>query len=215
MNYLNIIPYDIYIQIYKYVYNDCLKELIIYNDNKRNNKYKDMFIKNIINDENRIYYTSLEMFNMVSLGIINKDEDSNKYYYDDTDELEELYFLSDINIDNFTNYHYNILIAKLPDNFKEATCIKLKLSNIDLLLGFVEDNDDDNVYIPLYYILEDELKTWLELIYYTNKLFNEYLVINNLIINVNFYTLYRFDTIIENGFTVLVPYFDEHFYLII
>lgn len=210
MNYLNIIPYDVYTLIYKYIYNDCIKELIIYNDNKRNNKYKNMFIKNIINDENRIYYTSLEMFNLVSLGIINKDEDSNKYY-DDTDELEELYFLSDINVDNFTKYHYNILIAELPENFKEATCIKLKLSNIDLLLGFDEDNNDDNVYIPLYYILEDELKTWLELIYYTNKLFNEYLLINNLIINVNFFTLYRFDTVIENGFTVLVPYFDEHF----
>jgi hypothetical protein len=211
MNYLNIIPYDIYTQIYKYVYNDCIKELIITLDNKRNNKYKDMFIKNIINDENRIYYTSLEMFNLVSLGIINKDEDSDKYYYDDTDELEELYFLSDINVDNFTKYHYNILIQELPENFKDATCIKLKLSNIDLLLGFDEDNNEDNVYIPLYYILEDELKTWLELIYYTNKLFNEYLAINNLIINVNFFTLYRFDTIIENGFTVLVPYFDEHF----
>ena len=213
MNYLNIIPYDVYTLIYKYIYNDCIKELIIYNDNKRNNKYKNMFIKNIINDENRIYYTSLEMFNLVSLGIINKDEDSNKYY-DDTDELEELYFLSDINVDNFTKYHYNILIAELPENFKEATCIKLKLSNIDLLLGFDEDNNDDNVYIPLYYILEDELKTWLELIYYTNKLFNEYLLINNLIINVNFFTLYRFDTVIENGFTVLVPYFGT-FYLII
>ena len=211
MNYLNIIPYDIYTQIYKYVYNDCIKELIITLDNKRNNKYKDMFIKNIINDENRIYYTSLEMFNLVSLGIINKDENSDKYYDDDTDELEELYFLSDINVDNFTKYHYNILIQELPENFKDATCIKLKLSNIDLLLGFDEDNNEDNVYIPLYYILEDELKTWLELIYYTNKLFNEYLAINNLIINVNFFTLYRFDTIIENGFTVLVPYFDEHF----
>lgn len=211
MNYLNIIPYDVYTLIYKYIYNDCIKELTIYNDNKRNNKYKDMFIKNIINDENRIYYTSLEMFNLVSLGIINNNEDSNKYYDDDTDELEELYFLSDINVDNFTKYHYNILIAELPENFKEATCIKLKLSNIDLLLGFDEDNNDDNVYIPLYYILEDELKTWLELIYYTNKLFNEYLLINNLIINVNFFTLYRFDTVIENGFTVLVPYFDEHF----
>lgn len=211
MNYLNIIPYDVYTLIYKYIYNDCMKELTIYNDNKRNNKYKDMFIKNIINDENRIYYTSLEMFNLVSLGIINNNEDSNKYYDDDTDELEELYFLSDINVDNFTKYHYNILIEELPENFKEATCIKLKLSNIDLLLGFDEYNNDDNVYIPLYYILEDELKTWLELIYYTNKLFNEYLLINNLIINVNFFTLYRFDTVIENGFTVLVPYFDEHF----
>jgi hypothetical protein len=211
MNYLNIIPNDIYTQIYKYVYNDCIKDLIITINTKRNNKYKDKFIKNIINDENRIYYTSLELFNLVSLGIINKDEDSDKYYDNITDELEELYFLSDINIDNFTKYHYNILITELPKNFQNATCIKLKLSNIDLLLGFDEDNNDDNVYIPLYYILKDELKTWLELIYYTNKLFNEYLLINNLIINVNFFSLYRFDTIIENGFTVLVPYFDEHF----
>jgi hypothetical protein len=213
MNYLNIIPYDIYTLIYKYVYNDCIKELKLLNDTKRNNKYKNKFIKNIINDENRIYYTSLEIFNLVSLGIINKDEEIDKYYDNDneTNELEELYYLSDINIDNFTNYHYNILITELPDSFKEATCIKLKFFNIDLLLGFDEDDNNDNVYIPLYYILQNELKTWLELIYYTNMLFNEYLLINNLTINVNFFTLYRFEIIIENGFTVLVPYFDEHF----
>ncbi len=28
MNYLNIIPHDIYIFVYKYIYNDCMKELI-------------------------------------------------------------------------------------------------------------------------------------------------------------------------------------------
>lgn len=207
-----MIPHDIYTQIYKYVYNDCLKELIITFDNKRNNKYKYKIIKNIINDEYRIYYTSLKIFNMVSLGIIsNNEEESDKYYEDNTEELEELYYLSDINIGNFTKYHYNILITELPENFKEATCIKLKLSNIDLLFGFDIDNNNDNVYIPLYYILKNEIKTWLELIYYTNKLFNGYLLLNNLIINLNFFTLYRFDIIIENGFTVLVPYFDEHF----
>ena len=26
----------------------------------------------------------------------------------------------------------------------------------------------------------------------------------------NFFTLYKFDTIIENGFKVIVPYFEEH-----
>lgn len=207
-----MIPHDIYTQIYKYVYNDCLKELIIKSDNKRNNKYKYKIIKNIINDEYRIYYTSLKIFNMVSLGIIsNNEEESDNFYEDNTEELEELYYLSDINIDNFTKYHYNILITELPEKFKEATCIKLKLSNIDLLLGFDIDNNNDTVYIPLYYILKNEIKTWLELIYYTNKLFNGYLLLNNLIINVNFFTLYRFDIIIENGFTVLVPYFDEYF----
>lgn len=208
-----MLPHDIYIHIYKYVYNDCLKELIDTINNKRNNKYKNKIIKNIINDEYRIYYTSLKIFNMKSLGIIsNNDEESDKYYEDNSDELEELYFLLDINVDNFIKYHYNILIKELPENFKEATCIKLKFSNIDLLLGFDIDNNNDNVYIPLYYILKNEIKTWLELIYYTNKLFNGYLLLNNLIINVNFFTLYRFDIITENGFTVLVPYFDENYF---
>ena len=88
--------------------------------------------------------------------------------------------------------------------------IKLKLSNIEILLGFDIDNADDIVYTPLYYLLKDELKTWLELIYYTNKLFNEYLFVHNLSINTNFFTLHKFDTIIENGYTVIVPYFEEH-----
>jgi hypothetical protein len=167
-----------------------MKELIFVIKNKRENKYKYKFIKNILNDENKIYYTSLSIFNMVSLGIINKnDKCEESYYKNKTEELEELYYLSEINI-------------------KEATCIKLKLSNIDILLGFEEDNE--LIYFPIYYFLKDELRSWLELIYYTNKLFTKFLLIHNLIININFFTLYKFDTIIENGFTIIVPYFDEH-----
>lgn len=206
MNYLNLLPYDIYTQIYKYVYNDCMKELLSNNIIKRNNRYKDLFIKDIINYENRIYYTSLDIFNMVSLGIISSDENVDNYYDKNTEELEELYYLSDINIENFLEHHYDILTTELPEDFQNATCIKVKLSNISILLGF----DTEDIYIPLYYILEDELKTWLELIYYTNMLLNEYLLLNNIIINVDFFTLYRFDTIIENGFIVIVPFFDEY-----
>lgn len=206
MNYLNLLPYDIYTQIYKYVYNDCMKELLTNNIIKRNNRYKDLFIKDIINYENRIYYTSLDIFNMVSLGIISSDENVDNYYDKNTEELEELYYLSDINIENFLEHHYDILTTELPEDFQNATCIKVKLSNISILLGF----DTEDIYIPLYYILEDELKTWLELIYYTNMLLNEYLLLNNIIINVDFFTLYRFDTIIENGFIVIVPFFDEY-----
>ena len=206
MNYLNLLPYDIYIQIYKYVYNDCMKELLTNNIIKRNNRYKDLFIKDIINYENRIYYTSLDIFNMVSLGIISSDENVDNYYDKNTEELEELYYLSDINIENFLEHHYDILTTELPEDFQNATCIKVKLSNISILLGF----DTEDIYIPLYYILENELKTWLELIYYTNMLLNEYLLLNNIIINVDFFTLYRFDTIIENGFVVIVPFFDEY-----
>ena len=206
MNYLNLLPYDIYTQIYKYVYNDCMKELLTNNIIKRNNRYKDLFIKDIINYENRIYYTSLDIFNMVSLGIISSDENVDNYYDNNTEELEELYYLSDINIKNFLEHHYDILTTELPEDFQNATCIKVKLSNISILLGF----DTEDIYIPLYYILEDELKTWLELIYYTNMLLNEYLLLNNIIINVDFFTLYRFDTIIENGFVVIVPFFDEY-----
>ena len=206
MNYLNLLPYDIYTQIYKYVYNDCMKELLSNNINKRNNRYKDLFIKKIINYENRIYYTSLDIFNMVSLGIIADNNNTDHYYDNNTEELEELYYLSDINIKNFLEHHYNILTTELPEDFQNATCIKVKLSNISILLGF----DTEDIYIPLYYILEDELKTWLELIYYTNILLNEYLLLNNIIINVDFFTLYRFDTIIENGFIVIVPFFDEY-----
>jgi hypothetical protein len=206
MNYLNIIPYDIYTQIYKYVYDGCMEELIRNHINKRNNIYKDLFINDIINYENRIYYTSLNIFNMVSLGIV-ADNDNTDYYYDNnTKELEDLYYLSDININNFLEHHYDILITELPEDIKNATCIKMKLSNISILLGL----DTDDIYIPLYYILTDELRTWLELVYYTNILLNEYLLLNNIIINVDLFTLYRFDTIIENGFVVIVPSFDEY-----
>ena len=209
MNYLNIIPHDIYIQIYKYIYNDCMKELLFILNNRRNNKYKYKLIKNILNDENRIYYTSLSIFNLVSLKIISNNDNSDEYYNNNSDELEELYYLSEINVNNFLIYHYDILIAELPNNFKDATCIKFKFSNIDILLGFDADNNDV-IYSPLYYILKDELRTWIELIYYTNKLINEYLVVHNLAINLNFFSLYKFDTIIENGFTVIVPYFEDH-----
>jgi len=207
MNYLNIIPHDIYMQIYKYIYNDCMKELIFILNNRRNNKYKYKLIKNILNDENRVYYTSLNIFNLKSLKIISNSENSDEYYNNSSEELEELYYLSEININNFILYHYDILITELSENFKEATCIKLKLSNIDILLGF---DINDVIYSPLYYILKDDLRTWLELIYYTNKLLNEYLVVHNLAINLNFFSLYKFDTIIENGFTVIIPYFEDH-----
>lgn len=221
MSYLTKLPHDIYTLIYKYVYKDCMTELVNRARDKRNTKYKDKFMKAIMNEDVRLYYTSLEMFNMVSLGIIGKDEDCYKYYAgetgdaDETGELEELYYLSDITEYNFRKHHYDILItAELPENFKDATCIKMKLTNIDTLLGFNEgfhngDDENDNVYIPLYYLLEDFLTTWLELIYYTNKLLNEYLAINNIVINVNFFPLYRFDTIVENGYKVIVPFFEE------
>lgn len=209
MNYLNIIPHDIYMQIYKYIYHDCMKELIYFFNNRRNNKYKYKLIKNIINDENRIYYTSLSIFNLVSLGIISNNDNCEKYYNNSSDELEELYYLSEINVNNLLKYHYDILITELPDHLKDATCIKLKLYNIDILLGFEADNNDI-IYSPLYYILKYELRTWIELIYYTNKLLNEYLRIHNLLINLNFFSLYKFDTIIENGFIVIVPSFEDH-----
>jgi hypothetical protein len=127
-------------------------------------------------------------------------------------ELEELYYLSAITENNFRKHHYNILITELPENFKDATCIKMKLTNIDILLGFTEgfnNGDDDNVYIPLYYLLNNHITTWIELIYYTNKLLNEYLAINNIVLNINFFPLYRFETIIENGYKVIVPFFEE------
>jgi hypothetical protein len=200
-----------------------MTELIKSARDKRNTKYKDKFMKAIMNGDVRLYYTSLVMFNMESLGIIGKDENCDKYYANEmsdvageTGELEELYYLSDITEYNFRKHHYDILItAELPENFKDATCIKMKLTNIDILLGFNEgfhngdDENDDNIYIPLYYLLDDFLTTWLELIYYTNKLLNEYLAINNIVINVNFFPLYRFDTIVENGYKVIVPFFEE------
>jgi len=182
-----------------------MKEVVSSYNDKRNNKYKDKFFQNIINDNNRICYTYLDIFNPISFGIINNYENMEN----DTDLLdEEIYYLSKITEYNFRKYHYNILINDLPDNFKEATCIRIKLSNIDILLGF--DDLDDTIYPPLYYLFKDFLTTWLELIYYTNKLLNEYLLINNLVFNVNFFPLYKFETIIENGYVVIVPFFEEY-----
>ena len=103
MNYLHIIPCDIYTQIYKYVYNDCMREVVSSYNDKRNNKFKDKYLAYIANDQNRIYYTSLEMFNLVSLGIINKYENYFNHSVDDDDMLdEELYYLSKITEYNFT-----------------------------------------------------------------------------------------------------------------
>ena len=42
-------------------------------------------------------------------------------------------------------------------------------------------------------------------IYYTNKLVKEYLIVSNL--DMDMLPLYRFDTVIENGYTVIVPSF--------
>jgi hypothetical protein len=89
-------------------------------------------------------YTSLNIFNLKSLKIISNSENSDEYYNNSSEELEELYYLSEININNFLLYHYDILITELSENFKEATCIKLKLSNIDILLGF---DINDVIYI--------------------------------------------------------------------
>ena len=86
----------------------------------------------------------------------------------------------------------------------------MRLSNIDVLLGFDTEDPDDIIYPPLYYLLNDFLTTWLELIYYTNKLLNEYLLIHNLTMNINFFQLDRFDTVIENGYMVIVPVFEEY-----
>ena len=86
---------------------------------------------------------------MVSLGIVADTDNTDQYYDNNTEELEELYYLSDININNFLQHHYDILTTELPEDFKNATCIKLKLSNISILLGF----DTEDIYIPLYYIL--------------------------------------------------------------
>lgn len=210
MSYLHIIPHDIYIHIYKYVYNDCMKDVVRTYKNKRDTKYKDKYLEAILNDNNRLYYTSLEIFNAVSLGITSDLYDNN--INNNTDILdEELYYLSAITEFNFINYHYNILTTTdLPDNLKEATCIRIRLYNIDILLGFDDPNDTDNIiYAPLYYILNDFITTWLELVYYTNKLLNEYLFIHNLATNGALFPLYRFDTVIENGYTVIVPIFEE------
>ena len=221
MNYLHIIPHDIYIHIYKYVYGDCMKEIVSSFNDKRNNKFKDRFVQTILNDDIRVYYTTLEIFNTVSLGITSSTfattsstiATANMYYDDNGMDIldEELYYLSAITEFNFRNYHFNILTTELPDNLKEATCIRLRLSNIDILLGFDDPNDtNDMIYAPLYYLLNDFITTWLELVYYTNRLLNEYLLIHNLATNGAFFSLYRFDTVIENGYVVIVPIFEDN-----
>jgi hypothetical protein len=185
-----------------------MKDIISTYKDKRNNKYKDQFIQNILNDDNMVCYTSLEIFNPISLGIVNDYESMEN----DSDLLdEELYYLSKITEFNFRRYHFNILITELPDNLKDATCIRIKLSNIDILLGFDDPNDtNDILYPPLYYLFNDFITTWIELIYYTNKLLNEYLLIHNLVFDVNFFPLYKFETVIENGYVVIVPFFEEY-----
>ena len=192
MNYLHIIPTDIYTQIYKYVYDDCMKDIVRSYNDKRNTKYKNKLIRKIMNDDIWIHYTSLDIFNHVSLGLLaesNVDNDNDNDLLD-----EEMYYLTKITEYNFRMYHYSILITELPDVFKDASCIRITLLN-----------DDD--IVPLYYLFKDFITTWIELIYYTNKLVKEFLILNNL--QMDFFPLYRYDTVIENGYTVLVPYFEE------
>jgi len=196
-NYLEIIPSDIYTQIYKYIYDDCMKDIVFSYNDKRNRNYKNKVIRRIINDDIWIHYTSLEIFNLVSLGIISDsngdtDGDADGVGSDDTDYLdEEMYYLTKITEANFNRFHYNILIAELPESFKEALCIRMALSYHNTQ--------------PLYYLLKDYITTWIELIYYTNKLVKEYLIVSNL--DMDMLPLYRFDTVIENGYTVIVPSF--------
>lgn len=192
MNYLHIIPTDIYTQIYKYVYDDCMKDIVFSYNDKRNRKYYNKLIRKIMNDDIWIHYTSLDIFNIVSLGIVNDEGED----HGDTDYIdEEFYYLTKITENNFKRYHYNILISELPDNLKEATCIRMTLPYYDT---------DDS--LSLYYLLKEFLTTWIELIYYTNKLLKEYLILNNL--ELDMIPLYRFDTVIENGYTVIIPSFE-------
>lgn len=192
MNYLHIIPTDIYTQIYKYIYDDCMKDIVFSHNDKRNRKYYNKMIRKIMNDDIWIHYTSLDIFNLVSLGISDDNDRDDSDDSDDYDYLdEEMYYLAKITENNFRRYHYNILITELPEIFKEATCIRMTLSLYDM---------------PLYYLLKDFLTTWIELIYFTDKLVKEYLVLNNL--EMDMIPLYRFDTVIENGYTVIVPSFE-------
>ena len=192
MNYLHIIPTDIYTQIYKYVYDDCMKDIVFSYNDKRNRKYYNKLIRKIMNDDIWIHYTSLDIFNIVSLGVVNDDGEDHV----DTDYIdEEFYYLTKITENNFKRYHYNILISELPDNLKEATCIRMTLPYYDT---------DDS--LSLYYLLKEFLTTWIELIYYTNKLLKEYLILNNF--ELDMIPLYRFDTVIENGYTVIIPSFE-------
>jgi hypothetical protein len=168
-----------------------MKDIVNSYNDKRNRKYKNKVMRRIINDDIWIHYTSLEIFNLVSLGIIGNGDDNG--YADDTDYLdEEMYYLTKITEANFNRFHYNILIAELPESFKEASCIRMTISYHNTQ--------------PLYYLLKDYITTWIELIYYTNKLVKEYLIVSNL--DMDMFPLYRFDTVIENGYTVIVPSFE-------
>ena len=168
-----------------------MKDIVFYYNDKRNRNYKNKVMRRIINDDIWIHYTSLEIFNLVSLRIIGNGDDNG--YADDTDYLdEEMYYLTKITEANFNRFHYNILIAELPESFKEASCIRMTVSYHNTQ--------------PLYYLLKDYITTWIELIYYTNKLVKEYLIVSNL--DMDMHPLYRFDTVIENGYTVIVPSFE-------
>lgn len=190
INYLDIIPIDIYTQIYKYIYDDCMKEVVFSHNDKRNREYKKRIMDEMNDDAIWIRYTLLDLFNPVSLKIIGDGdiEDGDGVDYVD----EEMYYLTKITANNFTRYHYNILIAELPANFKDAMCIRMTLSLYDLP--------------PLYYLLDDFLSTWIELIYYTNRLVKEYLVIHNL--EMDMIPLYQIDAVVENGYTVIVASFE-------
>lgn len=190
INYLDIIPIDIYTQIYKYIYDDCMKDVVFSHNDKRNREYKKRIMDEMNDDAIWIRYTLLDLFNPVSLKIIGDGdiEDGDGVDYVD----EEMYYLTKITANNFTRYHYNILIAELPANFKDAMCIRMTLSLYDLP--------------PLYYLLDDFLTTWIELIYYTNRLVKEYLVIHNL--EMDMIPLYQIDAVVENGYTVIVASFE-------
>jgi hypothetical protein len=169
-----------------------MKDIVFSYNDKRNRKYYNKLIRNIMNDDIWIHYTSLDIFNHVSLGIVNDEGEDHV----DTDYIdEEFYYLTKITENNVKRYHYNILITELPDNLKEATCIRMTLSYYD-----TEDT------LSLYYLLKEFLTTWIELIYYTNKLLKEYFILNNL--EFEMIPLYRFDTVIENGYTVIIPSFE-------
>jgi hypothetical protein len=128
-----------------------MKDIVRTYKDKRDTNYKERFIQSITTDEIRLYYTTLDIFNAVSFGIAN-DGDANMYYDDNGLDIldEELYYLSAITEFNFINHHFNILATtELPDNLKEATCIRIRLSNIDILLGFDDPNDTtNNLYAP-------------------------------------------------------------------
>jgi hypothetical protein len=69
-----------------------MKDIVFSYNDKRNRNYKNKVMRRIINDDIWIHYTSLEIFNLVSLGIIGNGDDNG--YADDTDYLdEEMYYL--------------------------------------------------------------------------------------------------------------------------